>query len=71
MRCVYDPTPNYEPGIGELTHGIYAFVGGNGTAAKSSLEIGRLLAFKARTEEWPSDTPVKESDVPLFPSVKA
>ena len=44
LHCVFDRTPQRLPYIGHLGNGFYVCVGGNGTSAKNSDEIGRLAA---------------------------
>jgi len=51
-HCVITLTPTELPYIDEVSPGIFLAVGCHGYAAKSSDEIGRLLAVLASEGKW-------------------
>jgi sarcosine oxidase len=53
--CVLTYTPHHNPMIDQLDEGLFVAIGGNGAAAKSSDEIGRLAAMLVRSESWPPE----------------
>ena len=55
--CLITDTNSYYPYIDMVDDRIGIVVGGNGKAAKSSDEIGRLAAEMMRTGDWPSSLP--------------
>ena len=55
--CLIADTASRYPYIDMLDDRIGIVVGGNGKAAKSSDEIGRLAADMVRTQGWPSSLP--------------
>lgn len=55
--CVVTSTPNSHPYIGWVDEGIAVAIGGNGSAAKSSDELGRLAASLVAEGEWADDLP--------------
>ena len=55
--CLITDTDSHYPYIDMIDDRIGIVVGGNGKAAKSSDEIGRLAAEMIRTHDWPSSLP--------------
>jgi sarcosine oxidase len=55
--CLITDTASHYPYIDMVDDRIGIVVGGNGKAAKSSDEIGRLAAGMIRTQNWPSSLP--------------
>ncbi len=55
--CLITDTASHYPYIDMVNDRIGMVVGGNGKAAKSSDEIGRLAAEMIRTQSWPSSLP--------------
>ena len=55
--CLITDTASHYPYIDMVDERIGLVVGGNGKAAKSSDEIGRLAAAMIRTQDWPSSLP--------------
>ena len=55
--CVTAHTPDYEPYVDMIGEGFGVALGGNGYAAKSCLEIGRLAARLVLIGEWDSEIP--------------
>lgn len=55
--CLIADTASHYPYIDMLDERIGIVVGGNGKAAKSSDEIGRLAAGMIRAQSWPSSLP--------------
>ncbi|KAK7082768.1 hypothetical protein SK128_019666, partial [Halocaridina rubra] len=55
--CLTSHTPNKEPYIDVIHEGFGVALGGNGWAAKSSDEIGRLSARLLLLGEWKSQIP--------------
>lgn len=55
--CLITDTASHYPYIDMFDDRIGIVVGGNGKAAKSSDEIGRLAAGMIRTQSWPSSLP--------------
>ena len=55
--CLIADTASHYPYIDMLDDRIGIVVGGNGKAAKSSDEIGRIAAGMIRTQSWPSSLP--------------
>lgn len=50
--CVMTATVHGRPYLGAVAEGLYTAVGGNGSAAKSSDEIGRLVADLVAAGSW-------------------
>ncbi|MCP5027479.1 MAG: FAD-binding oxidoreductase [Actinomycetia bacterium] len=61
LPCVYTGTPTGLPYIGEVDDGLAVAIGGNGSGAKSSDELGRLVADVSRLGRW--NDPVLGSDL--------
>ncbi len=55
VPCLLTYTDHGNPYIDKLDNGIYVATGGNGAAAKSSDEIGRLGAMLCATDQWDSE----------------
>lgn len=55
--CVLAYTVHGRPYVDELEPGVFVAVGGNGAAAKSSPEIGRMAARLVANRAWSSDLP--------------
>ena len=55
--CLIADTASHYPYIDMVDDRIGIVVGGNGKAAKSSDEIGRIAAGMIRTQSWPSSLP--------------
>jgi sarcosine oxidase len=55
VPCVVTYTTHDHPYIDEIAPNITVGVGGNGAAAKSSNEIGRIAALAAVNDKWVSD----------------
>lgn len=55
VPCLLTYTAHGNPYIDKIGQGIYIATGGNGAAAKSSDEIGRLGAVLTATEKWDSE----------------
>jgi len=55
LRCITTSTPTGYPYLSSLSDRIVVAAGGNGSAAKSSDEIGRLAAIIATGQPWPSE----------------
>jgi len=64
--CVVNATPSGNPYIGWVEDGIAVAIGGNGSAAKSSDEIGRLAAGLFSADGWTDSL-----DAELFAPVTA
>jgi sarcosine oxidase len=63
--CVYTGTPTGHPYIGWVDDGLAVAVGGNGSAAKSSDELGRLAATLFDEAGW-SDSIPADTFTPQF-----
>lgn len=55
--CLTSHTPNSQPYIDTVAEGFGVALGGNGHAAKSCSEIGRLAARLTLLGEWDSEIP--------------
>jgi sarcosine oxidase len=64
--CVMTYTPNEHPFVGFVDDGVVVAVGGNGSAAKSSDEIGRLATTLLSSGGWVDEDIEAESLAPVF-----
>ena len=64
--CVVTGTPNGYPYIGWVDDGLAVALGGNGSAAKSSDELGRLAASLFADDGWTDSLPAE-----LFEPIEA
>jgi sarcosine oxidase len=55
--CLIADTASHYPYIDMVDERIGIAIGGNGKAAKSSDEIGRLAAGMIKKQSWPSSLP--------------
>ena len=55
LRCAVTSTSTGYPYLGPVSDRVFVAAGGNGTAAKSSDEIGRLAAIVASDQPWPAE----------------
>lgn len=55
LRCAVTSTPTGYPYLGPVSDRVFVAAGGNGSAAKSSDEIGRLGAIIASEQPWPTE----------------
>jgi glycine/D-amino acid oxidase-like deaminating enzyme len=55
QTCMTTHTATGRPYIGELSRRVFVAAGGNGSAAKSSDEIGRLAALSLLDAAWPEE----------------
>jgi sarcosine oxidase len=55
QTCMTTHTATGRPYIGELSRRVFVAAGGNGSAAKSSDEIGRLAALRLLDAAWPEE----------------
>jgi len=55
--CAIQETPTNRPYIDKVHSQLGVSIGGNGYAAKSSDEIGRISAMMMLKENWDSDIP--------------
>ena len=55
--CVYTETPTGLPYVGWVEDGLAVAIGGNGAAAKSSDEWGRLAAGLFAADGWTDSLP--------------
>lgn len=63
--CIITGTPTGHPYIGWVTDGIAVAIGGNGSAAKSSDELGRLASTLFAADGW-TDTISADNFTPQF-----
>lgn len=52
--CILNYTPHNRPFVDQLNGRLFVATGGNGAAAKSSDEIGRLATLRLLGQPWPS-----------------
>merc|ERR1719161_3021364 len=71
--CASDKTPSSQAYVGLLREGLCVATGGNGYAAKSSDELGRLAACAVVSEDgWGRDEPLrKETFQPILKAGQA
>ncbi|XP_033725915.1 monomeric sarcosine oxidase-like [Pecten maximus] len=69
-QCVIMETPTNRPYIDLVHPGLGVAIGGNGYAAKSSDEIGRIAAMLVLKGEWDSDLPAESFKLRLKPKNK-